>query len=170
MDLVDRYWNGTKSLHKNYKFLGAANQLLSQHLEASPVDESHLKTLQMHIKNLQDENRSLQQTMMEKLSNYHHHQQQNGKTSEQQQHDTKSWLAEMDTLKKKLIVVQEENKRLKSELAAKASANQMEGQNDLMKRDIEIMRIKLKQYEQLQQLTAMLQGNLSLSILLVNIA
>lgn len=166
MDLVDRYWNGTKSLHKNYKFLGAANQLLSQHLEASPVDESHLKTLQMHIKNLQDENRSLQQTMMEKLSNYH--QQQNGKTSEQQQHDTKSWLAEMDTLKKKLIVVQEENKRLKSELTAKASANQMEGQNDLMKRDIEIMRIKLKQYEQLQQLTAMLQGNLSL--MLINIS
>lgn len=33
----------------------------------------------------------------------------------------------------------------------------MENQNGSMKRDIEIMRIKLKQYEQLQQLTAMLQ-------------
>ena len=164
LDLVDRYWNGTKSLHKNYKFLGAANQLLNQHLESSSnsVDETHLKTLQMHIKNLQDENRSLQQTLMEKLSHYHNSNNV-GKLSNEPQHDTKSMLAEMDSLKKKLIVIQEENKRLKSEATARASssnngAHQMEGQNDLMKRDIEIMRIKLKQYEQLQQLTAMLQG------------
>ena len=33
----------------------------------------------------------------------------------------------------------------------------MENQNGTMKRDNEIMRIKLKQYEQLQSLTAMLQ-------------
>ena len=33
----------------------------------------------------------------------------------------------------------------------------METQNNTMKRDIEIMKIKLKQYEQLQQLTSMLQ-------------
>lgn len=32
-----------------------------------------------------------------------------------------------------------------------------ESQNGTMKREVEIMRIKLKQYEQLQQLTGMLQ-------------
>ena len=33
----------------------------------------------------------------------------------------------------------------------------MENENGVLKKDVEIMKIKLKQYEQLQQLTAMLQ-------------
>lgn len=33
----------------------------------------------------------------------------------------------------------------------------METDNENLKRDVEVMKIKLKQYEQLQQLTAMLQ-------------
>jgi hypothetical protein len=33
----------------------------------------------------------------------------------------------------------------------------MESENDVMKKDVEVMKLKLKQYEQLQQLTAMLQ-------------
>lgn len=33
----------------------------------------------------------------------------------------------------------------------------MEGENDVLKKDVEVMKLKLKQYEQLQQLTAMLQ-------------
>lgn len=37
------------------------------------------------------------------------------------------------------------------------SMETFESQNGNMKREIEIMRIKLKQYEQLQQLTGMLQ-------------
>jgi hypothetical protein len=33
----------------------------------------------------------------------------------------------------------------------------MESENDVLKKDVEVMKLKLKQYEQLQQLTAMLQ-------------
>jgi hypothetical protein len=39
----------------------------------------------------------------------------------------------------------------------KITLDAIENQNGSMKRDNEIMKIKLKQYEQLQQLTAMLQ-------------
>ncbi len=67
-------------------------------------------------------------------------------------------------MKKRLTTLQEENKTLKkenSEISEKIYHNQqlesIENQNDLMKREIEIMRIKVKQYEQLQNLTEMLQ-------------
>ncbi len=74
---MDRYWNGSKSLHKNYKFLGAANQLISQHNELIREQEaanngsdgdggesSNIRSLHIHLKNLQDENRCLQQTLL----------------------------------------------------------------------------------------------------------
>ena len=32
----------------------------------------------------------------------------------------------------------------------------MESENDVLKKDVEVMKLKLKQYEQLQQLSAML--------------
>lgn len=60
---------------------------------------------------------------------------------------------------------QEEIKSLRKELVEKSdkqklkedALSSMETQNNNMKRDIEIMKIKLKQYEQLHQLTSMLQ-------------
>lgn len=68
-------------------------------------------------------------------------------------------------MKKKYSSSQEEIKNLRKELAEKSDKQKlkedalstMETQNSNMKRDIEIMKIKLKQYEQLQQLTTMLQ-------------
>ena len=62
LDLVDRYWNGSKSLHQNYKFLGAANQLLNSNTGGSGGaggggDDS---AMYMKVKSLQDENKKLQ--------------------------------------------------------------------------------------------------------------
>ncbi|RNA24294.1 centrosomal of 72 kDa [Brachionus plicatilis] len=146
LDLVDRYWNGSKSLHKNQKFLNTAKQILN---ESGPADrfESNYQ-----LKVLQEENRRL---------NY----QLGQKKNEAESDSYKGLLSEIDNLKKKYVASQEEIKNLRKELAEKSdkqklkedALSSMETQNGNMKRDIEIMKIKLKQYEQLQQLTTMLQ-------------
>jgi hypothetical protein len=69
LDLVDRYWNGTKSLHKNYKFLGLANQLLAQYTkystETNPFEVQN-NLLQSQLKSCQEENRKLQKDLKNK--------------------------------------------------------------------------------------------------------
>lgn len=62
LDLVDKYWNGTKSLHKNFKFLGLANQALSLN-EHKLYETSQLSVFQNQINNLKDENSRLGQTI-----------------------------------------------------------------------------------------------------------
>lgn len=147
LDLVDRYWNGSKSLHQNQKFLTAALQLVSGENSAS-LNSDLLTSLQAQLRHAQEENKRLQaqknNSQSESLSDLQH----------------KNLLAEFDIVKKKLIQTQEENKKLQKELSEKAEKLQMEAfesQNGSLKREIEVMRIKLKQYEQLQQLTGMLQ-------------
>jgi centrosomal protein CEP72 len=69
-------------------------------------------------------------------------------------------IHEIDELKKKLYYSQEENNKLRNEFKEKTdkiAVEAMGNQNESMKRDNDIMKIKLKQYDQLQQLTEMLQ-------------
>ena len=72
LDLVDRYWNGSKSLHKNFKFIGAANQLLSQYKLYSGehnVNEDQINSIQSQFRMVQDENKRLQQQLIAIKSN-----------------------------------------------------------------------------------------------------
>lgn len=69
--MVDRYWNGTKSLHKNAKFLGAANQLFSEHNnQASKDNKSNIReqlvSLQNQVNQFKEENMRLQQQLMQR--------------------------------------------------------------------------------------------------------
>jgi chromosome segregation ATPase len=66
--LVDKYWNGTKSLHKNYKFLGLANQALSLNAQKS-YETNQLNILQSQINNLKDENSRLNQMLKDQRAN-----------------------------------------------------------------------------------------------------
>ncbi|CAF0704706.1 unnamed protein product [Brachionus calyciflorus] len=150
LDLVDRYWNGSKSLHKNVKFLSSAKQILGENQVSEKSDSNYYA----QIKALQDENRRLNHQLNQKSSK-----------NELESDSYKSLISEIENLKKKYLTCQEEKKNLMKELSEKSdkqkqkddALNSMETQNSNMKRDIEIMKIKLKQYEQLQQLTSMLQ-------------
>ena len=142
LDLVDKYWNGSKSLHQNYKFLGSANQLLKQYYPGNAHGAPADPELAFRLKQLQEENKKLQ--------------------ARHAGHE--SHAQEVDALKKRLSSALEENKRVQQECASKAERLErefgleaIESQNGAMRRENEIMRIKLKQYEQLQSLTAMLQ-------------
>ena len=60
--MVDRYWNGSKSLHKNQKFLSTAKKILSQ---SDPAEKFELS---YQLKVLQDENRKLNYQLSQKKS------------------------------------------------------------------------------------------------------
>lgn len=167
LDLVDRYWNGSKSLHKNAKFLNAANQLFINNsnlanstdfdyncLVLGSNESDKFSQTQKQLISLQDENKKLNQQLAHFKSSSKHE-------SETQY---KEMLLQIDDLKKRYLASQEENKKLRKDiqernekLIKEQTLDSIENQNGSMKRDIEIMRIKLKQYEQLQQLTVMLQ-------------
>lgn len=172
LDLVDRYWNGSKSLHQNFKFLGAANQLLKDY-NKNPSNtnnpgssssssnhhnnDEHSSNLMERLKSLQDENKGLKC----QLNSHKYNTTDSSLSSELQ---CKNYAQEIDILKKKLSNSLEENKRLDKEFSEKSERIQKEhtiesyeNYNGSMKKDNEIMKIKLKQYEQLQSLTAMLQ-------------
>lgn len=62
LDLVDRYWNGSKSLHKNQKFLNAAKQILSENGPSERFESNY------QLKILQEENRRLNYQLSHKKS------------------------------------------------------------------------------------------------------
>lgn len=155
LDLVDKYWNGSKSLHQNYKFLGQANQLLKQYYPSNANGANSDTEMMFRLKQLQDENKNLQNQLK--------NQQKYGEPSASEL-QYKNYAQEIDILKKKLMNALEDNKRIHAEFSSKSeklakehNLESIENQNGNMKRENEIMRIKLKQYEQLQALTAMLQ-------------
>ncbi len=73
--MVDRYWNGTRSLHKNYKFLGQANQLLTDEYKAySNANqtlhyENEITLLKNKIKSMAGKNAELSQKLVDNEAN-----------------------------------------------------------------------------------------------------
>lgn len=70
LDLVDRYWNGSKSLHQNPKFLSAANQLVLGTQNCDDLNQFQnddlISNLQSQLRVLQDENKRLQNQLIQK--------------------------------------------------------------------------------------------------------
>jgi len=137
--------------------LGLANQLLKQYnpssTAASVSSDQPDHTLLVKLNKLQDENKKLQAQLNSRSGEA---------TSSELQY--KNYQQEIDILKKKLSMSLEENKRMHKEFTENSekahkeyTLDSMETHNGSLKRDNEIMKIKLKQYEQLQSLTAMLQ-------------
>lgn len=131
LDLVDRYWNGTKSLHKNYKFLGLANQLLTQYTkytsETNPFEIQN-NLLQSQLKIAHEDNRKLQKELKNKDNervDFDACKKANqieivSKNSISKDSLPNCCISMKDGLKKKIIVYQDENKRLKKELSERA--------------------------------------------------
>jgi len=136
---------------------GLANQLLKQYNNnpngADVNSEQPDHSLLLKLNKLQDENKKLQMQLNNRGGEA---------TSSELQY--KNYQQEIEILKKKLSNALEENKRMHKEFTENSekahkeyTLGSMETQNGSLIRDNEIMKIKLKQYEQLQSLTAMLQ-------------
>ncbi|KAH3774706.1 hypothetical protein DPMN_176094 [Dreissena polymorpha] len=166
LDLVDRYWNGSKSLHKNNKFKGLAYLAIEDYLRTL-ADDSHRQQVQQLRAEL-----TLARKDNEKLR-------RNDELAKSSLEDTAATEAhlkaslqkaftDVEMLKDKVQSYASENKRLQQKLQqmesytsnTTVSHSQLEGiqaQNEQLKRDIERQQIQLKNMKQLQELSNMLQ-------------
>ncbi|KAK3579173.1 hypothetical protein CHS0354_022710 [Potamilus streckersoni] len=175
VDLVDRYWNGTKSLHKHAKFKGLAYGIIDNFLH-QVMDTRHqvdMAVLQEEMNQLKHENLRLRR------------QEEVAKASLEDSSASESHLktslhkafTDIELLKGRLHDCLQENRKLQQKiLHAEPSYNQsgaaastssitqnqideLQRHNEVLQREVDKMQIKLKQYSQLQELSAMLQDS-----------
>ncbi|XP_033107745.1 centrosomal protein of 72 kDa-like isoform X2 [Anneissia japonica] len=172
LNLVDRYWNGSKSLHKHKKFQGQARTMLSNFVSDVTAESQQKADLyQKDLAKFAQENVSLrgQLTTSAKESSQNQMNHEGLQTALQLAQD------DMDVLKEKLHQAKEENQALKEQVssmetgmpkiqtAVKSSELQtkhisvLEDENETLQREIDKMRLQLKHYAQLQELANMLQ-------------
>lgn len=163
LDLVDRYWSGCKSLHGNEAFLAQARHILSsvpeltvaQDTSAGVSEEVNFltlenKSLQNHLADLQQQHA---QKMSEVMSELHEARQEMG---DLRQHLDKS-LEENSSLKSLLFSMKQE---MESAEASAVLNSQITGLQTSVKRlSEEVVELKqhLERYDQIQELTRMLQ-------------
>uniref|UniRef100_H0VDB2 Centrosomal protein of 72 kDa n=1 Tax=Cavia porcellus TaxID=10141 RepID=H0VDB2_CAVPO len=163
LDLVDKYWNGCRSLHGNQAFLGQARHILSSVQELVAAQGSTM-TEDEEVSYLALENQSLHLRLAEQ-------QQQYTTTMTEVTAELSSTQREMDTLRQHLDRSLEENNSLKSllfnmkkevkdgETAAALNAQISGLQTSVRQLSDEIVELtqQLQHYDKIQELTQMLQ-------------
>ncbi|XP_041376248.1 centrosomal protein of 72 kDa-like [Gigantopelta aegis] len=172
LDMVDRYWNGTKSLHKHSKFKGLALNLIDQ-FESSGESVPTMKQLEEKIRRLQEENLVLRDRDSQHRATI------DGSSANETylKNSLQNAFQDVETLRDQLEKYIAENKRLQKKIdnqdtmtsyhsGAAASSislvnqtqlDDLQRQNNALQREIEDLRIRHKQFAQLQDVTVMLQ-------------
>ncbi|KAL8613869.1 hypothetical protein ACOMHN_032859 [Nucella lapillus] len=176
LDLVDRYWNGSKSLHQHAKFLGMALDSMEewQGGKESTLAGMHedVRGLKQRVQRLQEEN----STLREQQQSLRRGDPDTTSASEVQLKGTlKQARSDVNHLRDELQHYVRENARLQRKMeqqqesaascnvsGAASSSNplhldDLQRQNEALSREIEGLRIRLKQYAQMQELASMLQ-------------
>ncbi|XP_044521107.1 centrosomal protein of 72 kDa [Gracilinanus agilis] len=162
LDLVDKYWNGRKSLHSNEKFLYQARHVLSA-IQAAVPNQEDSSIMSEKISHLILENEALQSLAEQE-------QQYNMKINELML-ELNNTHKEMDSLKKQLSNSLEENKNLKSQLLSveqntkhgeattllTVQVTELQNSNQELASEIDNLKEHLEHYAKIQELTEMLQ-------------
>nr|XP_006113108.1 centrosomal protein of 72 kDa [Pelodiscus sinensis] len=165
LDLVDKYWNGYKSLHCNEKFLSQAGPVLSEMQKSAPADQQKdSATTCQEVNNLLLEKKTLQSHLSEQDHQY------NIKINSLESELSNS-QKDMDILKQRLDQLLEENTSLKAHLlnveqnVKKADSSSsvhlqltdLQNENQQLRSENINLKQHLQHYNQLQELTEMLQ-------------
>ncbi|XP_025116292.1 centrosomal protein of 72 kDa-like [Pomacea canaliculata] len=169
LDYVDRYWNGSKSLHQHAKFLGLALDVIEDMLKDGSLTglQSNINTLKQHVERLKEENTSLRESQARNSNK------DTTTASEAQlKMSLKQARSEVERLGMDLEQYVKENNRLQRKLDLQESAasynlggaapaptlhNDLQRQNEALSHEIDGLRNRLKQYAQMQELASMLQ-------------
>ncbi|XP_074135297.1 centrosomal protein of 72 kDa isoform X1 [Sminthopsis crassicaudata] len=162
LDLVDKYWNGRKSLQSNENFICQARHVLSS-MQTSVSNEDNSSIMNEKINHLILESEALQ--------NLAEQEQQYNRRISGLMLELNNTLQEMDTLKQQLGKSLEENNSLKSRLVnmeqdarqGESSAfltmqiNELQNNNQELSSEIDNLKEHLEHYAKIQELTEMLQ-------------
>ncbi|XP_033754494.1 centrosomal protein of 72 kDa-like isoform X2 [Pecten maximus] len=167
LDIVDRYWNGSKSLHKNIKFRGLAYELIDNFARNYGDDLSKVEGDVAHLREENFKLRKREELTRNTLADSTVNESQLKTSLHQAYKDN-------DALKDELQNTVRENRKLQMKLqeqqnghhstaaTSMSSVNlshleEIKRQNDILRNEVEMLQIRLKQYSQMQELAAMLQ-------------
>uniref|UniRef100_UPI00398F0E85 leucine-rich repeat-containing protein 36-like n=1 Tax=Pristiophorus japonicus TaxID=55135 RepID=UPI00398F0E85 len=155
LDLVDRYWNGSRSLHANQRFLTPAHELLSNLVNSMSIPK--IQSLEKKVKALTEENKSLLTRTGFGLDTAELHRVKHQLTQKQD---------DLESLKGRLAKVLDENNKLRSQLTSLELANcagnqlpnkDLQKDNERLNLEVEYLNQQIKQYNKLQETVTMLQ-------------
>ncbi|XP_060570895.1 centrosomal protein of 72 kDa-like [Ruditapes philippinarum] len=166
LDLVDRYWNGSKSLHKNNKFKALAYGAVDDYLRSQAEDTSKLEVKQLkdELAEIRKENKRLRRNEDLTKSSL----EDNMATEAHLKASLQKAFTDVEMLKDKIQSYAAENKRLQQKVQNQDSygnttnlnqtqLDELRNQNEKLKREIEKQQFQVKQFKQLQELSSMLQ-------------
>ncbi|KAL5022267.1 hypothetical protein ScPMuIL_001422 [Solemya velum] len=170
LDLVDRYWNGTKSLHKHGKFkslaFGIIDNFNKQSREASiQIEKDYLES---QLSRIQDDNARLRTQSEAAKSNL-----LDSAANETQLKETlHQAYSDVELLRDQLKKYVSENKILQDKIqhqdstmaSSTSTVNQSQlddlaRHNQILNNEVKALQHRLKQFGQLQELTGMLQDS-----------
>ncbi|KAM7175646.1 centrosomal protein of 72 kDa isoform 3-T7 [Macrochelys suwanniensis] len=165
LDLVDKYWNGYKSLHCNEKFLSQAGPVLSAMQKSASADQQKDSAIMcQEVNNLLLEKTTLQSLLSEQDQQY------NVKINSLMS-ELSNTQKDMDVLKQHLDQLWEENTNLKAHLlnveqdVKNADSSSLlhsqlidlQNETQQLRRENVNLKQRLQHYDQIQELTEMLQ-------------
>ncbi|XP_038626219.1 centrosomal protein of 72 kDa [Tachyglossus aculeatus] len=162
LDLVDRYWNGCKSLHCNEKFLGQARRILSA-AQAS-VNNQETQAIIEEINNLILEKKALKHHLSEQdklyntkidglvleLTNAH-------KEMDALKHHLDQSLEENKNLKRLLLNAEQDTKNADTSATLNLQITELQNHNKQLARELSSLKEHLQHYDKIQELTQLLQ-------------
>nr|XP_054748586.1 centrosomal protein of 72 kDa-like isoform X2 [Lytechinus pictus] len=162
LNLVDRYWNGTKSLHAHSKFQGQALPLVEKLLaDHSATSQEHMDRLQLDVARYAQENVSLRNKLGSTVGAKT--QQDTPMAGSELQRVLDKSQRDVDRLCLELREVSDENRELQVQLQDARrqtddgpSHRDVKGQEKL-EQENEKLKVQLKHVSQLQELATMLQ-------------
>uniref|UniRef100_A0A8C8RCR6 Centrosomal protein of 72 kDa n=1 Tax=Pelusios castaneus TaxID=367368 RepID=A0A8C8RCR6_9SAUR len=165
LDLVDKYWNGHKSLHCNEKFLSQAGPVFSLIQKSAPADQQKdSAAICQEMNNLLLEKKTLQSHLSEQNQQY------NIKINSLMS-ELSNTQKDMDILKQRLDQLLEENTNLKAHLSnveqnvknAESSSSlhlqliDLQNHNQQLRSENINLKQQLQHFDQIQELAEMLQ-------------
>ncbi|XP_069112692.1 centrosomal protein of 72 kDa-like isoform X2 [Argopecten irradians] len=167
LDIVDRYWNGSKSLHKNIKFRGLAYELIDNFARNYGDDMSKVEADIAHLREENFKLRKREELTRNTLADSTVNESQLKTSLHQAYKDNEALKDELqntvrENRKLQIKLQEQQNGHLSAAATSMSSVNQshleeIKRQNDILRNEVEMLQIRLKQYSQMQELAAMLQ-------------
>ncbi|GCB68970.1 hypothetical protein scyTo_0012346 [Scyliorhinus torazame] len=164
LDLVDRYWNGFKSLHYNENFLNQTRKMMCAMKEQVALENQpkETKKLQEGINNLKAKNESLETCLCQQKQQYTEEFQKLSIQLTQAQRDMETLkdclgqtLDEKNHLQNHLIKL--EQKALNASSSSSQQVEELQSQNQKLQCEIDNLKHQVQCYPKIQELTDMLQ-------------
>ncbi|XP_038652714.1 centrosomal protein of 72 kDa [Scyliorhinus canicula] len=164
LDLVDRYWNGFKSLHYNENFLSEAKKMMCAMKEQVALENQpkETKKLQEGMNNLKAKNESLETCLCQQKQQYTEEFQKLSIQLTQAQRDMETLkdclsqtLDEKNHLQNHLIKL--EQKALNASSSSTQQVEELQSQNQKLQCEIDNLKHQVQCYTKIQELTDMLQ-------------